>query len=196
MGVTPDAPARVRAGGRSERIRIQVAQACLDLLAEGKADFGPLDVVQRSGVSRATIYRWWPTKADLVTEALALHTRRLDTVPDTGSWEGDVHALVRRLARFFSDPVEVTQNAIMASGRHRDYDEVVLRYYKPLFAGWTSLVERARLRGEVRDEVDADTVILLLISPLLMAPLVLHRKLSHVEVRDIADLIVAATSTG
>lgn len=189
-----EAPQRVRAGGRSERIRRQVAQACLDLLGEGNVEFGPADVAERSGVSRATIYRWWPTKADLLREALTWHTRTLDP-PDMGTWAGDLRALARQLAAFFSDPIEVSQNAIMASGQHPDYDALVLEYFEPLFDGWRALVERARERGEVRDDVDADTVMLMVASPLLMVPLLFHRRLTRTEVTRIADLAIAATST-
>ncbi len=85
-------PRRRRAGGRSERIRLRVAQTCLDLLGAGNADFGPVEVARRSGVSRATIHRWWPTKADLLREALALHTSSL-SVPDTGVWVDGVLGL-------------------------------------------------------------------------------------------------------
>jgi AcrR family transcriptional regulator len=184
----------VRAGGRSERVRLEVARACLDLLAAGRADFGPGEVAQRSGVSRATIHRWWPTKADLLREALTLHTRSLD-VPDTGSWAGDVHALARQLAVFFREPVEVAQNAIMASGAHPEYTEAVLRHYDGLFAGWRGVVERARARGEVRTDVDADTVVLTLASPLVLVPLLFRRSPSPGEVERIATLVVAATST-
>ena len=187
-----EAPQRVRSGGRSERVRRQVAQACLDLLGEGDVDFGPADVAQRSGVSRATIYRWWPTKADLLREALAWHTRQLDP-PDTGSWAGDLRALARQLAAFFSDPVEVSQNAIMASGQHPDYDALVLEWFQPLFDGWRAMVQRAVGRGEVRADVDADTVLLMVASPLLMVPLLFHRRLTRTEVARIADLAVAAT---
>lgn len=188
-----EAPRRVRAGGRSERVRRQVAQACLDLLGEGNVDFGPLEVAQRSGVSRATIYRWWPTKSDLLREALEWHTRHLDP-PDTGSWAGDLRALTRQLAAFFSDPVEVSQNAIMASGQHPDYDALVLEWFEPLFDGWRAMVERAAVRGEVRADVDADTVLLMVASPLLMVPLLFHRRLTRTEVTRIADLAVAATT--
>jgi AcrR family transcriptional regulator len=188
-----EAPQRVRAGGRSERVRRQVALACLDLLAEGNVDFGPLEVAQRSGVSRGTIYRWWPTKPDLLREALAWHTRTLD-VPDTGTWAGDLRALARQLAAFFSDPVEVSQNAIMASGQHPDFDALVLDYFAPLFDGWRALVERGRARGEVRADVDADTVMLMIASPLLMVPLLFHRRLTRTEVARIADLAIAATA--
>jgi AcrR family transcriptional regulator len=184
---------RMRRGGRSERIRRQVAQACIDLLTEGDVELRPADVAERSRVSRATIYRWWPTRAALLEEALAEHTgHRLDP-PDSGDWESDVRALVRQLADFFSDPVEVAQNAIMAGGRHPDYDHAVLRHYAPLFDAWRNVVERARARGELYDGVDADTVILTLVAPLLMVPLLFHRAPTESEVERLAGLLVAAT---
>lgn len=185
---------RVRAGGRSEQVRRRVAEASLALLAEGRTDFGPADVAARSGVSRATIYRWWPAKTDLLREALAMHTgRRLDP-PDTGSWHDDLRALAGKLAAFFGDPVEVAQNAIMASGSAPDFDALVLEMYEPLFEAWRTMVERARSRGEVRTDVDADAVLLSLASPLLVLPLIFHRKATAAEARRIADLVHAGTA--
>lgn len=188
------APTRVRAGGRSERVRLQVAQACLDLLGEGEVGFGPGEVASRAGVSRATVHRWWPTKADLLREALTLHTRDL-VVPDTGSWAGDVHGLARQLARFFADPVEVSQNAIMASGQHPDYSAAVMEHYGPLFVAWRAMVERARERGELRAGVDADVVLVTLSGPLLVGPLIYRRAVTPAEADAVADLLVAATAS-
>jgi AcrR family transcriptional regulator len=184
---------RIRTGGRSERVRQQVGQACLALLSDGQTDFGPADVALRSGVSRATVYRWWPTKADLLREAIAMHTgRRLDP-PDTGSWRGDLRALARKLAAFFSDPVELALDAIMASGSAPDFDALVLETFEPVFVAWRALVERARDRGEVRAGVDSDTVLLSLASPLLVMPLLFHRTPTPTEVRRIADLVYAGS---
>jgi len=185
---------RQRGGGRSEQVRRSVARACLALLAEGDVDLRPSDVAARSGVSRATIYRWWPTTADLVREALTEHTAdRLDP-PDTGTWEGDLRALVSMLAEFFSDPTEVACNAVMASGLHREYDEIVLTHYLPLFEGWRRIVERARERGEVPPTVDADAVIIALASPLLTIPLLLHRPPTRREVDGLCQLVLAGTA--
>lgn len=186
-------PERVRAGGRSEQVRQAVARACLDLLADGQVDLAPVEVARRAGVSRATVYRWWPSKADLLREALTLHTRVLDP-PDTGSWPEDVHALAAQLAAFFSDPVEVSQNAIMASGAHPEYTQLVLEHFEPLFTEWRSIVERARSRREVSDDIDVDTVLLTLASPLLLLPLLYRYSPSTDDVRRVADLVIAATS--
>ena len=71
-----------------------------------------------------------PTKDHLLREALSVHTSTL-VVPDTGTWAGDVRAMAHTCATFFSDPVEVSQNAIMASGRHADYVTTVVEHYEP-----------------------------------------------------------------
>ena len=186
---------RQRAGGRSERVRRQVGEACLALLTEGSTDLSPADVAARSGVSRATVYRWWPTKADLVREALAAHTGERVDAPDTGSWADDVHALARRLTTFFADPAEVALNAIMASGSAPDFDAIVLERFGPVFDAWRAMVERARGRGEVRADVDADTILYALASPLLSIPLVFHRRPTRTEVTRLADLVIAGSAS-
>jgi AcrR family transcriptional regulator len=184
---------RVRAGGRSADVRRRVAEACLALLGEGKADFGPVEVARRSGVSRATIHRWWPTKPDLLAEALAMHTRSL-VVPDTGAWEGDVRAFAHDLARFFADPVEVSQNALMASGVHADYTTAVLVAYESVFADWRSMIERAQGRGEVPADLDVDTTILALVAPLVVVPLLFRMELTPANVDALVDLLLRATT--
>jgi AcrR family transcriptional regulator len=183
----------VRTGGRSEEVRRRVAQACLDLLAEGVADLGPVEVARRSGVSRATLHRWWPTRSDLLRAGLELHARDL-AAPDTGSWERDLRRFARRLAEFFADPVEVTQNAVMASGAHPDFTEAVLEHYAPIFADWRAMLERARARGEVAADVDADAVLLVALSPLLLVPLLYRRELTRRELDRIVDLVLRATA--
>ena len=192
--LAPPRRERVRAGGRSEEVRRRVAQACLDLLAEGDAGFGPVDVARRSGVSRATIHRWWPTKTDLLREALSLHTRAL-AVPDTGAWATDVTTFARRLAAFFDDPVEVGQNALMASGAYPEYTAAVLDHYETMFDAWRDRVAQARQRGELADGVDADATLLTLASPLLLVPLLFRRRISRGEVARVTALVLRATVT-
>ena len=102
--------------------------------------------------------------------------------------------LAERLATFFAEPVEVGLNALMASGEHPDYKAAVIEHFRPLFDGWRAVVERARARGELVDDVDADTVLLTLVSPLVLVPLLFRLTLTAGEVRRIAALVVDATS--
>jgi AcrR family transcriptional regulator len=186
-------PQRIRSGGRSERVRRAVAQACLDLLAGGEIDFGHQEVAEKAGVSKATVYRWWPARADLLREALREHTARLE-IPDTGSWEGDVEALADNLATFFSDPVELGVNAIMAGRSHLELDAIWLGQFDTFMADWHRLVGRALARGEVDSDITADIVALVLTASLLVPPLLLRRSLSPDEVRQVARLIIAGTT--
>ena len=118
---------RARPGGRSEEVRRRVAAACLSLLAEGNTELRPVDVAARAVISRATVYRWWPTTEALVDETMRAHVgARLDP-PDAGSWAKDVRKYMAQLAAFFADPVEVALNAVMAQGRHSAQDEHACR---------------------------------------------------------------------
>jgi len=178
-----------RRGGRSERIRTDVAQAVLDLFREGKSEFSVAEVADRSGVHRSTIYRRWPTAADLLREALSVHTQRIE-VPDTGTWAGDVHELAGQLAAFLTDPVEVGMNAALAAGSHPDTDGVVIEHWTPLFRQMGDIVERAKVSGQIDDRTEASLVLHLLVGPLLMKTAFLHETPSDEFVAQLADSVV------
>jgi AcrR family transcriptional regulator len=184
----------VRPEGRSQRIRETVARACLDLLAEAKVDLTHVAVAERAGVSRTTLYRWWPTSADLLREAAKFHNRRLEA-PDTGSWAGDVEALSRQLAEFFCDPIERAQNSLIASGQHREISDLLIDAFEPVLAAWRQVIARGVDRGEVLDDLDIDTVIKLVASPLLVITVLERRDPTHAEVEAIGRLVIRATST-
>ena len=55
-------------------------------------------IAERAGVSKATIYRWWPTKEALALDALYYEwAAASDPGRDTGSLKGDLLALLRPL---------------------------------------------------------------------------------------------------
>jgi AcrR family transcriptional regulator len=163
------------------------------LLAQGRTALSPADVAARAGVSRATVYRWWPTKTELLREGLAAHTGRRIDPPDTGTWRGDLQALAHRLAVFFSDPAEVAMSAVMVTGEAPEFDALVLEQYEPVFDAWRSMVERARARNEVRADVDADAVLLALASPLVVVPLLFHRAPTDTEIERLIDVVYAGS---
>ena len=82
---------------RSEKARTAILDAATELLLEQGLEAVSMDeVAERAGVSKATIYRWWPSKETLALDALY---HEWDTAPpeppDTGSLRGDLLALLR-----------------------------------------------------------------------------------------------------
>src|ERR1039458_1340509 len=89
------APTRGRP--RSERARKAILEAAAELLlARGLSAVSMDAVAEQAGVSKATIYRWWPTKETLALDALYTEWAAARPYPrDTGSLRGDLLSLFR-----------------------------------------------------------------------------------------------------
>ncbi|MFF5534032.1 TetR/AcrR family transcriptional regulator [Streptomyces cinerochromogenes] len=132
----------------------ELYEAVLDLLREVGYDALTMDAVAaRTRSSKATLYRQWGGKADLVAKAVR-HNKPggpADEV-DTGSLRGDLHALTLR-----SDDCEMEQNSALMRGlamaMHGNPD--LLRAFRdhliePEMAAFRRVLQRAIDRGEVR----------------------------------------------
>lgn len=79
---------------------IELLTVTLNLLHETGYDRLTVDeVVARARASKATVYRRWPTKADLVVAAVSHAMRRAAVAPDTGSLRGDLMQLAESITR-------------------------------------------------------------------------------------------------
>lgn len=190
---TENGRVRVRAGGRSEKVRQAVGEATLGFLAEGRLTFSIVDVAARAGVGRRTVYRWWPTRHDLLVEALRTHVRRAPVVEAAGSWEENLRALAHRLAEFAAGPVEGAIAAIMAGGQHPEFNQTVLEQWRPAMESWHRLVHVAAERGEVAEGVNPRTVVDTLLVPIVFTPLAMRRPMDRSEVDALVDLLLTGT---
>src|SRR6185312_12819641 len=93
---TPANTSRRPGRPRSERARKAILEAAADLLLDEGTAHVSMDVVaERAGVSKATIYRWWPSKERLALDALLEWAGTGRSPRDTGSLRGDLLALIR-----------------------------------------------------------------------------------------------------
>src|SRR6266545_6203541 len=87
--------------GRSERARQAVLEAADDLLVEhGFAGVTIEGIAARAGVAKQTIYRWWPSKVDILMDAFVDDMAQHLTPPDHGDLGLDLRTHLSRLADF------------------------------------------------------------------------------------------------
>ncbi|SPF03765.1 TetR/AcrR family transcriptional regulator [Streptomyces sp. MA5143a] len=129
--------------------------AVLDLLREVGYDALTMDAVAaRTRSSKATLYRQWGGKAELVAKAIGKEKSMGARAVDTGSLRGDLHALARR-----EDDCVMEQNSALMRGLamavHTNPELLVaFREFliEPQVAEFQRLLERAVERGEVRPD--------------------------------------------
>ena len=88
---------------RDEAARRRILQAALDLMDETAfAQVSAEAIAERAGVSKATVYRWWPNKAAVVIEAFREAVAPELPLRNTGSLRHDLAQQVRNFARMLS----------------------------------------------------------------------------------------------
>ena len=168
--MTPiEAGTRPRVEGERE---LEILEATLEVLDEVGYDLLTMDAVAtRAKASKATLYRRWKGKPELVVAAIMAHKGDA-VVPDTGSLRGDLLAAYCGASGGLDDPLakSVLSAVVTAMGRDPEFAEVYRRdFIGPKVAVSQAIYERARERGEVHPDVD-----LTILAPSL-AGIVLHR---------------------
>src|ERR1700761_3148849 len=88
---------------RSDTSRQAILRAAYELLAEsGIASFTIEGVASRSGSAKTTIYRWWPSRGMLATDALMCKMSREVPIPHTESAVADLISMMRSLAQLLA----------------------------------------------------------------------------------------------
>ena len=100
MTQTEQVEAKPRLGRKRDHTRDpEILEVALDVLAETGYDGMTVDMVAtRAKAGKATLYRRWPSKADLVLDAVVCMKSKgidLDALPDTGTLRGDLVAMVK-----------------------------------------------------------------------------------------------------
>jgi AcrR family transcriptional regulator len=192
-----DAPRRGRP--RSEASRNAILKAAGELLLKHGLNSISMDAVaERAGASKATIYRWWPSK-----ELLALDALFSEWAPgpadqyDTGSLAGDLHKLIRPWARQLTAQPYGRVIAALITRAQSDPDfaeEYRARFVQPRREQGRAIFARAIDRGEIPADTDIEIALDLLYGPFYHRLLHGHAKLSDRFARTVVDYVAAAVS--
>lgn len=148
----------VVAAARSDRHEA-ICDAVFELLSEVGYDRMSMDAVAtRARASKATIYRAWPSKPDLVTEALVHRFGGAPEIPDTGSLRGDLIALMKGACSVACSPEgSVVTGLMSAASRSRELSRTMYQLsYEMKHPVHLAIVGAAVARGEVPADTSAD----------------------------------------
>ena len=154
--------------------------AALQLLATIGYDRLTVDKIAAcAGAGKATIYRRWSGKAELVVDALMCEKASVPT-PNTGTLRGDLAALAQHATeRDRQMDTQVMIGLVSALPHDAELREVFReRLVEPHVATLTLIFERAVERGEIAPIENLDTIVS------IFPALVLHRLLIHGTVPD------------
>jgi AcrR family transcriptional regulator len=140
-----------------ERAREVFAAAVATLIEVGYDRFSFDQVAARARASKASLYRRWPGKAELVTEAVCALDGLGPALPDTGSLRGDLQALTG--SRGFFDLERAAVVGALATAVQRDpemHEAMRRKLVEDSTRDLRVLLTRARERGEIREGLDID----------------------------------------
>jgi AcrR family transcriptional regulator len=163
--MTENEPAR-RGPKRSEQSRMSILTAAFELTRDaGFRNLTIEGIAAQAGVGKQTVYRWWPTKADVLLEALAVKADLRVSVADQGSYRAELDEFLRDSFALLAFPgVAAALRSLMAEAQLDP--EFAARFREGFLerrrAALAEILDRADTRGDgpgrIRGEVVADVV--------------------------------------
>lgn len=178
---------------RSEESRQAILRSTLKLLTEtGFPQLGIEAIAADADVSKATVYRWWPTKAALVADAFSDSASDELRFPDTGSVQKDMSLQMRQVVRVFRSQRGKVVAALLGGGQS---DPELIAAFRERFL-WPrrrqayQTLQRGIDRGELPAGIDMDLTLDSLYGPIYMRFLIRHDELNESFVDALCALVL------
>ncbi|HLK95356.1 MAG TPA: TetR/AcrR family transcriptional regulator [Nocardioidaceae bacterium] len=152
-----NAAPRTRRRGRA--LDDAISAAVLQIVIEqGAAGVTMEAVAARAGTSKPVLYRRWRDRAALLRDTLVPLAMAVIPHTDTGSYRGDMLAVLRGWADFFASPEGVIGPTIVGAMPH---DPELAEAFRRGVIGWRKeamqqIISRGIARGQVRPDVRVD----------------------------------------
>jgi AcrR family transcriptional regulator len=183
-------PSRARGRPRSEEHRDAVLKAAMELMQEDDLRRASIDRISaRSGVSKATIYKWWPNRTAVAIDAF-LHRMMVDApVPDTGSAAEDFRLTLRGMMGFYTSPLGAIYAQLVGESQFYPTERERIRTHQVNVrrAAVRKIWDRGVARGELNPNVDPEVALDLIFGPAMYRRATGHAGLTPAD----ADAIVA-----
>ena len=183
---------KTRGRHRSLQAEAAILKATLYLLERQPLRKVTADAIaRRAGVSKATIYKWWPNKSLVALDAYLAGMSEQVAMPDTGSAEVDFSQQLKSVMAFYTSSLGRLFCQFIAEGQS---DPAFLALFRERFL--YARRDTARImwrrgvdRGEIREEIDEEIVLDLIYGPMIFRLLAGHGSLSDRESEAVVEAV-------
>jgi AcrR family transcriptional regulator len=179
---------------RSPQVHGAIMLAAVDLLVDVGFDGLTMErVAQAAGVGKATVYRRWGSKVELVSELLETMASAMP-LPDTGDVRADLVLVVTNTCNGLGNDLyggilpglaaELSRNPEMAA---------VFRegFVRPRRAAVRTVIERGIARGEIREDLDVEVVVDMAVAPMYYRRLFSGMPITVALAESVVDTLLA-----
>lgn len=166
---------------RSENARRAILDAAAGLAFEGAASAGIDSIAARAGVSRTTVYKWWPSAAAVLLEGLLDRTHDTIEAPDSATTREALTEYLAKLVVLFRDSSAgallrgLTAASVTDAGvAHAIIDE----WFTPRRTAIMALLAEGVRRVELRADLDYEVTTDVLFAPIYYRLMYQHRPLT------------------
>ncbi|WP_445492548.1 TetR/AcrR family transcriptional regulator [Niallia sp. 03133] len=177
---------------RSEKTKTDILTASYDLLIEnGFKAITVEKIAEKAGVSKATIYKWWPNKAAVVIDSFLNATSDKLPIPNTGSTIEDMFIQVNNFVQFLISKKGNVIAEIIAEGQFDSKLADIYRqaYFKPRRSISKQILERGISRGDLRKDLNIELTIDLIWGPVFYRLLITGEVLDEIFVRNLINYV-------
>ena len=193
VSMPPIKPAPRPGRPRSNEARQAILKSALELLDE--VGFGSLSiegVAARAGVGKATVYRWWKHKAEIVMEAFLTKVQPELDFPPGELFEEALRNQLLRVSRIFASKMGPVIGTVIGAGQSEP--ELLRDFYRnwvePRRTHARKMLQEAVDRGEVRSDVPPDVILDLLYGAMYFRLLVRKDRIDKAYAESIANIVM------
>ena len=179
---------------RARNSDVDIFEATLDVIAEHGVSRATVDMVAaRAGMSKATIYRHWGSRAQLIHAALSsLQGPYVETPGE--SLREDLAILLSHLVDYYNRPDigRIFPSFIDAAVRDPELAELHMAGMRRARDGFEEVVRRAIERGELSADVDVGLLVDVVRAPFIYRPVVARMPVAKEDIDAVLDLVLGA----
>jgi AcrR family transcriptional regulator len=159
---------------------LAILEAAADLLLEGGLGAATIEAIAaRAGVSKVTIYKWWPTRGAVAIDAYFHRFRQTISFEDSGVVARDLVTQIQLLVEAFRGRAGEVMAELIGQAQSDPALAEMLRsgWLEPRRQATTAVLQRAIDRSQIRPDADVAALLDQLYAPLYYRVIMGHEPL-------------------